>query len=182
MIDLRTTSPESTRELAAALAELVRGGDLIVLAGDLGAGKTAFTQGLGRALGVEEPITSPTFTLARQYEGGRLRLHHLDVYRFDATAEVLDVGLAELLDDSEAVTVIEWGDAIMPALPHNLLEIRLTLGEGDDDRDIALRTIGSSWAARRRALSTALRSWLVPGGGVDAADDADHASGGGVGC
>lgn len=174
MIQLRTTSPESTRDLAAALAELVRGGDLIVLAGDLGAGKTAFTQGLGGALGVEGPITSPTFTLARQYEGGRLRLHHLDVYRFDATAEVLDVGLAELLDDEEAVTVIEWGDAIMPALPHNLLEIRLTLGDGDDDRDIRLRPVGGTWAARQRALATALRPWTVDGG--------TEATTGGAGC
>lgn len=163
MIRLRTTSVEATRELASTLAELLRGGDLIVLAGDLGAGKTAFTQGLGRALGVQEIITSPTFTLARQYEG-RLRLHHLDVYRFDATAEVLDVGLAELLDDADAVTVIEWGDAILPELPPNLLEVRLTLGEGDDDRDIALRLVGDSWAARRRALGTALEPWAVDDG------------------
>ena len=163
MIRLRTTSVEATRELAAALAELLRGGDLIVLAGDLGAGKTAFTQGLGRALGIHELITSPTFTLARQYEG-RLRLHHLDVYRFDATAEVLDVGLAELLDDADAVTVIEWGDAILPELPPNLLEVRLTLGEGDDDRDLALRMVGDGWAARRRALTTALKPWAVEDG------------------
>ncbi|QGG96921.1 tRNA (adenosine(37)-N6)-threonylcarbamoyltransferase complex ATPase subunit type 1 TsaE [Actinomarinicola tropica] len=168
-MQLRTSSVDATRALAAALAELVRGGDLLVLAGDLGAGKTAFTQGLGAALGVEGPITSPTFTLARQYDGTRLRLHHLDVYRFDATAEVLDVGLAELLDDDRAVTVIEWGDAILPALPRNLLEVRFTLGEGDDDRDIVLRPIGDSWAARRRALATALDPWSVDGGAIGGA-------------
>lgn len=172
MIQLRTSSVDATRELAGALAELVRGGDLLVLAGDLGAGKTAFTQGLGRALGIDEPITSPTFTLARQYEGGRLRLHHLDVYRFDATSEVLDVGLAELLDDDDAITVIEWGDAILPALPRNLLEVRFTLGEGDDDRDIVLRALGESWQARRRALTAALSRWSVDG----------DATAGGAGC
>lgn len=157
---LRTRSVEATRELAARLAELVAGGDLIVLAGDLGAGKTAFAQGFGLGLGIDDQITSPTFTLARQYEG-RLRMHHLDVYRFDATAEVHDVGLAELLDDDEAVTLIEWGDAIMPTLPADLLEIRITLGDEDDDREFELRIVGSRWAARRRALTTALAEWLV---------------------
>lgn len=178
MIHLRTDSPTATRDLAAAVAELVRGGDLIVLAGDLGAGKTAFTQGLGAALGIDEPITSPTFTLARQYEGGRLRLHHLDAYRFDALAEVLDVGLAELLDDAEAVTVIEWGDAILAALPRDLLEIRLQLGEGDDDREIQLRLVGSSWSARRRALTTALDPWSVEVAGGPTSDG----GAGGAGC
>ncbi|MGY6502779.1 MAG: tRNA (adenosine(37)-N6)-threonylcarbamoyltransferase complex ATPase subunit type 1 TsaE [Acidimicrobiales bacterium] len=157
---LRTTSADETHALASAISELTQGSDLIVLAGDLGAGKTAFAQGFGRGLGIDEPITSPTFTLARQYEG-RLRLHHLDVYRFDATTEVLDVGLAELLDDDGAVTLIEWGDAILGALPADFLEVRLTLGEGDDDRDITLRIVGGRWSARQRALATALRPWLV---------------------
>jgi tRNA threonylcarbamoyladenosine biosynthesis protein TsaE len=157
---LRTDSVDGTRALAAALAELSRGGDLIVLAGDLGAGKTAFAQGFGLGLGIDDQITSPTFTLARQYEG-RLRLHHLDVYRFDATAEIHDVGLAELLDDDEAVTLIEWGDAILPALPADLLEVRISLGEGDDDRELLLRIVGEGWAARRRALTAALAPWAA---------------------
>lgn len=174
---LHTGSVEATRALAARLAELVAGGDLIVLAGDLGAGKTAFAQGFAVGLGIDDQVTSPTFTLARQYEG-RLRLHHLDVYRFDATAEVHDVGLAELLDDDEAVTLIEWGDAIMPALPPDLLEVRISLGEGDDDRELELRIVGSGWAARQRALATALAEWVVP---ADAADRADEAATGEVG-
>lgn len=160
MIRLSTDSVDATRALAAALAELAQGGDLVVLAGDLGAGKTSFAQGFGLGLGIDEQITSPTFTLARQYEG-RLRLHHLDVYRFDATAEIHDVGLAELLDDDEAVVLIEWGDAILPALPPDLLELRLTLGEGDDDRDIEMRLVGSRWGARQRALTAALKPWLI---------------------
>lgn len=149
-----TASAEQTKALAAAVAELARPGDLLLLAGDLGAGKTAFAQGFGAGLGVTEPITSPTFTLAQQY-AGRLPVHHLDVYRLDQMAEVLDLGLAELLDDG-GVVLIEWGDAILPALPTDFLEVRLTFGEADDDRRLALRRVGPSWGARARLLAAAL--------------------------
>ncbi len=160
---LRTRSVDATRALGEALATVVRGGDLLVLAGDLGAGKTALTQGLGRGLGIDDAITSPTFTLAHQHQG-RLRLHHLDVYRFEASDEVMDVGLYELLDDAEAVTVIEWGDAIRSALPPELLEVRLELGDGDDDREITLRVVGAAWAARQRALGEAVAPWAAGSG------------------
>ena len=156
-LEARTTSVDETRALGAALAELVRPGDVVVLAGDLGAGKTAFTQGVGLGLGVETRITSPTFTLAHVYEG-RLTVHHLDVYRLDQLDEVLDLGLAELLDEGGLV-VIEWGDAILPVLPADLLEVRLELGDGDDDRTISLRPVGPTWSARSRALGTLLEPW-----------------------
>ena len=119
----RTSAVGETQALAAELAALAEPGDLIVLAGDLGAGKTAFVQGFGRGLGVTEPITSPTFTLAQQYEG-RLLVHHLDVYRLDQLGEVAELGLGELLDDG-GVVLIEWGDAILPVLPNDYLEVRL---------------------------------------------------------
>jgi tRNA threonylcarbamoyladenosine biosynthesis protein TsaE len=153
----RTASVDGTRDLGAAVASLARPGDVVVLAGDLGAGKTAFVQGFGRALGVEERITSPTFTLVHVYEG-RLPVHHLDVYRLDQLNEALDLGLAEMLDEG-GVVLIEWGDAILPVLPHDLLEVRLTFGEGDDDRGIHLRPVGPGWSARARALSGALEPW-----------------------
>jgi tRNA threonylcarbamoyladenosine biosynthesis protein TsaE len=159
----RTTSVDETRKLAAALAELAKPGDLVVLAGDLGAGKTAFVQGFGRGLGVDEPITSPTFTLAQQYDG-RLLVHHLDVYRLEQLGEVAELGLSELLDDG-GVTLIEWGDAIAPVLPNDYLEVRLTFGEADDDeRRIALRPVGPGWARRQVSLLRALAPWAEAAG------------------
>ncbi len=126
-------------------------GDLLVLVGDLGAGKTAFSKAYGAALGVEEPMTSPTFTLAREYEG-RLPLHHLDVYRLEQMAEVLDLDLPGLLE-SGGVVLIEWGDAIMPMLPADYLELGFSFGEGDDDREIVLNLVGDRWVARSEAVS-----------------------------
>lgn len=151
-----TASASTTRALAAAIAPLVSDGDLVVLMGDLGAGKTAFTQGICRALGVDEPVTSPTFTLANRYEG-RLVVNHLDVYRIESLAEADDLALAELLDDG--LTLIEWGDVILPALPADRLDIRITFGEGDDDRVLALTTVGARWTERHDELSAALDEW-----------------------
>jgi tRNA threonylcarbamoyladenosine biosynthesis protein TsaE len=153
----RTASVDGTRDLGAAVASLARPGDVVVLAGDLGAGKTAFVQGFGRALGVQERITSPTFTLVHVYEG-RLPIHHLDVYRLDQLNEALDLGLAEMLDEG-GVVLIEWGDAILPVLPHDLLEVRLTFGPGDDDRQLAIRPVGPGWAARADALAATVAPW-----------------------
>lgn len=127
---LRCDSVDDTKDLAAALAELARPSDLLVLVGDLGAGKTAFTQGFGRGLGIDEQITSPTFALVRSYTG-RLDLYHLDVYRLEQVAEALDLGLSELLDDG-SVTIIEWGDAIAPVLPHDYLEVHLRFPDDDE--------------------------------------------------
>ena len=162
MIRARTRSPEDTKNLAASLAELAQPGDLLLLVGDLGAGKTTFTQGFAAALGISEPVTSPTFTLAREYHG-RLLLHHLDVFRLDQIAEVLDLGLPELLD-SDGVILIEWGDAIRQALPNNYLEIALTFVDtpntAPDERMMALTPVGPRWQARTQSVSTAVALWL----------------------
>jgi tRNA threonylcarbamoyladenosine biosynthesis protein TsaE len=161
VIVAETHDVTATQALAAALAELARPGDLILLAGDLGAGKTAFAQGFGAALGVTERITSPTFTLHSRYEG-RLQLDHLDVYRLEQLSEVLDIGLPEMLDEG-SVILIEWGDAITPALPADYLEIRIGFGEGDDDRVLSLDAVGPRWSARTRTLATALQPWSGAG-------------------
>ena len=160
MLVARTSSASETRALAGALAALAVPGDLLLLTGDLAAGKTTFTQGFGAALGVTEPITSPTFTLHHRYEG-RVVLNHLDVYRIDQLDEVADLALDELVD-GDAVTVIEWGDVILPELPPDHLEVHLTLGEGDDDRLVELTVTGPRWAPRRRVLEEALAPWRGP--------------------
>ncbi len=145
-----TACPAQTKQIAAELSALLADGDLIVLAGDLGAGKTCFTQGLGAGLGIDGRITSPTFTLANQYVG-RLELHHLDVYRIDDLAETLDLDLPELLE--HGVTVIEWGEQIEPVLPQDRLTIRLLLGDDDDDRILRFEPGSSTWARRLTPLA-----------------------------
>lgn len=161
MIEARTKSVEDTRALAAGLAPLARPGDIIVLAGDLGTGKTAFTQGFARGLGVIEPVTSPAFVLVRSYEG-RVPLTHLDVYRLDHLQELVDIGIAEMLDEG-GVTVVEWGDVVTPVLPADFLEVRLALGEADDDRLVTLRSVGPSWPPRADDLRRAVGRWSVAG-------------------
>ncbi len=182
MIFALTRSVDETRLLAAALSELARPGDLVLLAGDLGAGKTAFTQGFGAALGIDDLITSPTFTLVNTYEG-RLELNHLDVYRLDQIDEVFDLGVHEMLDDG-GVTLIEWGDSVSPALPADYLEIRFSFPEPsewhiDGDLDDASRDdlrilefvpVGPRWNGRIRSVATAIASWIhesMPSGDDD---------------
>lgn len=160
MIELRTESVVATRDVAAAIARVLVEGDLLLLVGDLGAGKTAFAQGLARGLGVADQVTSPTFTLANRYRGDGLWFHHLDVYRLEGLAEVADLDLPELLDD-EAVVAIEWGDAIAPALPPDHLVVRLAWEGLDDERSIVLQPSGTRWAARRAALAAATSRWAA---------------------
>ena len=159
MITVVTKSVDDTRALGGEVAALTKPGDVIVLAGELGTGKTAFTQGLARGLGVEEPVTSPAFILVRSYVG-RLPLTHIDVYRLDHIQELVDLGIAELVDEG-GVTVVEWGDVVLPALPADFLEVRLEHGEADDDRQVRLRARGRSWAPRMDALARAVDRWTT---------------------
>jgi tRNA threonylcarbamoyladenosine biosynthesis protein TsaE len=162
-LQLFSRSAKDTQAIAAEVARLAAAGDLIVLGGDLGAGKTTFTQGFGAALGVEEPITSPTFVLMRTYEGTGLPIVHMDVYRLEHLQEAVDLGLAEILDDG-AVALVEWGDLVAAVLPADFLEIvieQVGAGDGasDDDRRLRIRPVGSRWHARMRAVADALAPW-----------------------
>jgi tRNA threonylcarbamoyladenosine biosynthesis protein TsaE len=165
-IAARTDSPDATRALAAAVAGLSEPGDIVLLAGDLGTGKTAWVQGFASGLGVTDQVTSPTFTLVRPHLGSRLQLLHVDLYRLDHLSEVLDLGLLEQLDERPrgpgmvgTVACIEWGDLAEPAFPADFLEVRLELGEDEDERLIRLRAVGRRWGARMEGLRTALSPW-----------------------
>jgi tRNA threonylcarbamoyladenosine biosynthesis protein TsaE len=160
VIDAVTKSADDTRELGAAVASVVTKGDVVLLAGDLGAGKTTLTQGFARGLGVTDQVTSPTFVLMHPYEG-RLPLVHVDAYRLEQLQEVIDLGLPEMLDDG-AVAVIEWGDVVAPVLPPDFLELRLEYRESEDERAVRLRVVGSRWAARVPALTAAVDRWCLP--------------------
>jgi tRNA threonylcarbamoyladenosine biosynthesis protein TsaE len=156
----RSAGPDDTAVIAEAIAAVLLPGDVLVLGGDMGAGKTTFTKALGAALGITETITSPTFTLHQQYEGGRFTLHHLDVYRIDQIEEVIDLALPELFESGGAV-VIEWGDTIAPALPAGFALLSFGFGDGDDDRHISLTAIGSAWHMRVPGLKEVLADRLI---------------------
>jgi len=156
VIRVASKSVADTQAVATVVEPLLRNGDVILLGGELGAGKTAFTQGLARAMGITEAVTSPTFTLVRSYDApkGR-RLLHADLYRLEHLQEVVDLGLAELIEDS-AVSVIEWGEVATPVLTPDYLDIRIGFGAGDDDRVLDLTPVGPPWVARARALREAV--------------------------
>ncbi|MFV0259259.1 MAG: tRNA (adenosine(37)-N6)-threonylcarbamoyltransferase complex ATPase subunit type 1 TsaE [Acidimicrobiales bacterium] len=186
---LRTTGADATRAVGAALAGVLGPGDVVVLTGDLGAGKTCLAQGLAAALGVETRVTSPTFTLHAVHDAaGGAQLHHLDVYRLGGVDEAADLDLDELVETG--ITVIEWGERIAAALPAERLELTLRYVEpgvaagarehpdggephgeephGDDNDNV--RTIEVVWrgdssghrsAHRVEALAVALGPWRV---------------------
>lgn len=134
-----TTSPEQTQAFAQRLGEACRGSEVFLLIGDLGTGKTCFTQGLAKGLAVEEYVHSPTFVLVAQYHG-RLTVHHVDLYRIDSTPEAVDLGLDDYFNSS-AVTVIEWADKAHRAMPPDHLRVEMT-DLGGSKRRIALTAQG----------------------------------------
>lgn len=141
-VRLRTASPDQTRSFAARAADLLRGGEALLLHGPLGAGKTCFVQALCVALGVTDEVTSPTFTLANRYEG-RLVVHHLDFYRLGPEADLADVGVETVLDEvegGEAVLVAEWPERLAPLLKSRL-EFLVLPGAAPEDRLWHLRGI-----------------------------------------
>jgi tRNA threonylcarbamoyladenosine biosynthesis protein TsaE len=138
-------TPDDTRELGRQLSDLLRPGDLVVLVGPLGAGKTALTQGIGAGLGVREPVTSPTFVIARVHRTERLPLVHVDAYRLDSVADVDDLDLDVTVADS--VTVVEWGQGLVEQLADEHLEVRLDRRE-DDVRTALLVPHGPGWEDR----------------------------------
>jgi tRNA threonylcarbamoyladenosine biosynthesis protein TsaE len=163
-VDVSVGNLAGTAAVAAAVAGVLGAGDLVILSGDLGAGKTAFTQALAAALGVTEAVTSPTFTLVRGYVTATgLELLHADLYRLGQLHEVADLGLAERLDDG-AVAVVEWGERGLPALLPDYLSVTLEEHPEPEEarRRIHLAAVGSPWAARWASLVSALATIDAP--------------------
>ena len=155
-IELVTRAPDETRDVGAALAGLMGPGDVVSLTGDLGAGKTAFVQGAARALGVTEPVTSPTFVLVREYRGD-VPIRHVDVYRLQRVQEVLDLGFEDLVD-AGGVAFIEWGDVVEALLPDSHIRVELRAGD-DDHRTIGVSGRGPAWAGRWERVEASLSAW-----------------------
>ena len=158
---VRTTTAEETRALGTALAPLLRLHDVILLTGELGAGKTTLVQGIARGLGAQEHVASPTFTLVREYVSGRIPIAHVDVYRLDRVQEVVDLALDEL-EDGDCVLIVEWGDAVEELLPEDrlVLEMLTTDPTGEDDtRAISVHAEGPGWDERADELTRALGPW-----------------------
>ena len=137
-IAVTAQSPDETRALGRRLAPLLTKGDVVVLSGRLGSGKTLFVSGIAEGLGIPERVTSPTFLIARTYRSGFLPLVHADVYRLTSVAEFDDLGLLE--EAADGALVIEWGEAVAEALPEDRLSVNFN-GQ-DDERTIAFRPSG----------------------------------------
>jgi tRNA threonylcarbamoyladenosine biosynthesis protein TsaE len=152
MIRIRTFSPEETMDLGEKIGRLLKGGEVICLTGDLGAGKTHFTKGVARGLGVSGTVTSPTFTLIHEYSG-RLPLYHVDAYRLCDPDEAYDLGLEEYLY-GDGVTLVEWPERISELLPPEYMTVEISRADESDEnnRDIEI-TAGPGYEEMLRILA-----------------------------
>jgi tRNA threonylcarbamoyladenosine biosynthesis protein TsaE len=144
LVDLPTAA--DTHALGRALGELLRAGDVIVLSGPLGAGKTALTQGIGAGLGIADGVVSPTFVIARVHPEGRVPLVHVDAYRLGGLGEIDDLDLD--VSQAESVTVVEWGVGLAEQLGDACLQIDLQRAEDSERRRATLTALGGDWAER----------------------------------
>ena len=159
---VRTRSADETTSLGSRIGALLRPGEVLLLVGDLGTGKTTFVQGLAAGLGITTRPRSPTFTMVHTYHGGRYPLVHADLYRLDSSNEVLSLGLEELFEPP-AVAVVEWGEKATPIGGDHYLELDFAWEDGaaddsDDVRNIKFLPVGR-WQSRMSELSDAVRSW-----------------------
>ncbi|WP_120168834.1 tRNA (adenosine(37)-N6)-threonylcarbamoyltransferase complex ATPase subunit type 1 TsaE [Thermohalobacter berrensis] len=135
-----TNSPEETKEFGYKLGTLLKGGDILCLSGDLGAGKTTLTQAIAEGMGIEDYITSPTFTIINEYEG-KLPLYHFDVYRLEGPEAMDDLGYEEYFY-SNGVCIIEWANLIEEILPEERINITIKRGNGENKREIIIDGVG----------------------------------------
>lgn len=135
-----TNSPAETEALGQRLAQHLQSGAVIAYTGDLGAGKTAFTRGLARGLGITERITSPTFTIVNEYSGGRLPLFHFDMYRLGSSEELYEIGWEDYLARG-GVCAVEWSEIVADALEEDCIRVDLRRGETDSQRSITIQGV-----------------------------------------
>lgn len=139
-VEFVTNSEQETEELGARLAERLEPGAVIAFTGDLGAGKTAFTRGLARGLGISDRVTSPTFTIVNEYEGGRLPLFHFDMYRLGSSDELFDIGWEDYLARG-GVCAVEWSENVSDALEEGSVLVEIRRGARDNQRVIAVEGV-----------------------------------------
>ena len=118
-------SAEETMQFANDFASNLKGGEVISLSGDLGAGKTVFSKGVAKGLGVKETVVSPTFTIMCQYLSGRLNLYHFDMYRLSSGLEAEEFGFSEYIQNPNSVSLIEWSENVQSILPKNMIKITI---------------------------------------------------------
>ena len=157
---IRTATADDTRSVGAGLAPILRPHDVVVLTGELGAGKTTLVQGIAHGLGATEHVASPTFTLVREYITGRVPLAHVDLYRLEREQDVIDLALDEL-DDGERVLLVEWGDPVADLLADERLRIELTTESTGVARCIVITSTGPSWDERVDLIERALTNWTA---------------------
>lgn len=161
---VRTKSAEQTTSLGRRLGTILKPGEVLLLIGDLGTGKTTFIQGLATGLGVTRRPRSPTFTMVHNYEGADYPLVHVDLYRCDSTSDVASLGLEELFEPP-AVAAVEWGEKATGVVGDHYLELNFAWEDGDDAEDV--RTIQfhafGRWRERMGEVSDAVRSWADQG-------------------
>ncbi len=137
---MQTHSPQETRSLGEKLAAHLRTGDVLLLLGDLGAGKSELTRGIAQGLGILTPVTSPSFTILNVYDEGRVPLYHFDWYRLNSADELYEMGMDEYLG-GDGIAVVEWPSQCPEAIPETRLAVELT-PLGDTDREIILTPVG----------------------------------------
>jgi len=140
MLEVHSQNELQTENLGEALGRAVRPGTVIAFSGDLGAGKTAFTRGLARGLGIRDRVTSPTFTIVNEYEGGRLPLFHFDMYRLGSADELFDIGWEDYLARN-GVCAVEWSENVEEALEEDTIRVCIQRGEQEGQRVITLTNL-----------------------------------------
>ena len=161
-IGFASASPANTRALGVLIGQVLQSGDVVLLGGELGAGKTTLVGGVADALGIDDVISSPTYTIVREL-AGRIPIAHIDLYRIESPGEIEDLALDELVADR--ALLVEWGDLVGPYLGSSRLEVTIAYADPDDElgRDVSVGYMGESWRRRWAGLAAGVRDLAEAG-------------------